>query len=180
MKQNPFHALLAHLRALVNRHHRLPTFSNLPTWMDGDDVIQEVALRLWESFQKAGNTQSLKDSFLRRIAVNLQIDATRRQKTIRHHQKANQSGLEIVSVTQQPLSQSPEHHLAWRQLTTYLDELAATSGKAHRKVQAFYLSVLEERPWKEVAASLGTSERTAMRYVEDVKQRLWEVFIGTK
>jgi RNA polymerase sigma-70 factor (ECF subfamily) len=131
---------------------------------DKKDLVQEIILYLWKSFDSY-NDQFKYSTWMYRIALNVAISYYRKEKSRSNINHPFTEGLfDIADYPQLP--RTAQHNLFLNQFIAELKELD----------KALMLLYLEERPQKEIAAIIGLSETNVATKIARIKEKLKKQF----
>jgi len=135
---------------------------------DAEDLVQEAFLRL-HVFLKDGHEVRAPDSFLIRTALNLAVDARRRDARDCRGQFVPET---IEDLTIADLSPTPEENVAaelrLREMMRVLDEKVSPKTR-----EVFFLHRLEGFSHEEIAESMGISLRSVEKRIARAITVVW-------
>lgn len=132
-------AVLGYLRGRLGRRH------------DAEDLLQETFVRAMRASSfRAGSDATLR-AYLMSTARNLVINQLRRPRLVVSGEGDDGALFDTVSDREA----SPEQRAALRAFEARLEVILAGLSEAHR--QAFQLAIVEQRPYREIAAHTGWS-----------------------
>jgi RNA polymerase sigma factor (sigma-70 family) len=135
---------------------------------DRKDLVQEIALQLWKSFDSY-NEQFKHSTWIYRISLNVAISFYRKEK--RRKQIAARNPEEIFNLTyfQEPIATEANALF----LTKFIAELKELN-------KALLLLYLEEKSHKEIAEIIGISETNVSTKIGRIKTILKQKFSQIK
>ncbi|MFZ1705890.1 MAG: sigma-70 family RNA polymerase sigma factor [Saprospiraceae bacterium] len=135
---------------------------------DRKDLIQEIILQLWKSFDNY-NDQFKYSTWIYRIALNVAISFYR--KEVRRSQISNALSTDILDFPDDELPQKKESNLGLlNQLISQLNDLD----------KALILLYLEERNYKEISEIIGITETNVATKISRIKIKLQKEFNKSK
>ena len=129
---------------------------------DRDDLAQEITAQLWRSFGSYDETRAKFSTWMYRIALNVAISQTRRQ---RGDPVARGEPLEAWHLDTIGGGELPEPDAR-------IDRMMAFIHQLDRLNRALVLLYLEERSYAEIADVLGISETNVATKLGRIKQKL--------
>ncbi len=133
---------------------------------DAEDIVQECFARGYRHLHRFRGKSSF-GTWITSIAIRLCMDAERRQRRDRLSFGWEESSSTAVTRSSR---ESPSRRAERRELLARLER--SLQALPARLRAALVLRVLEGLPYDEVAASLGTSIRSARMYVFEARKRL--------
>lgn len=121
---------------------------------EAEDTMQEALTLIWKKLDRFSghpNPQAL----VIRICVNAAVDALRRQR--RHRRFVDARVLDRLP--------APKSSDGWERKETEIKVREAIGRLPRKQAAAILLRVLEERPYEEIARTLGCKENTARTHV---------------
>ena len=135
---------------------------------DRKDLIQEILIQLWKSFDKY-NSQFKYSTWIYRIALNVAISCYRKENSRKTISESFEQGFLYLSET--TISDEKEKNLnALHQFISELKELD----------KALMLLFLDEKSHKEMAEILGISETNVATKISRIKIKIKERFSQIK
>jgi RNA polymerase sigma-70 factor, ECF subfamily len=149
--------------ALIEEHRKILykvafTYCRQPE--DRRDLIQEMTIQLWRSFDRFDGRAKF-STWMYRIAMNVAISFFRRER--RHHRNVpiEESGLDVAAADR-VMDESGEDLRALHRLIGRLDEMS----------RALILLYMEGYPHEEIAGIIGISSTNVATRIHRIKQRL--------
>jgi len=131
---------------------------------DKKDLIQEIILQLWRSFDSY-DEKSKFSTWMYRVALNVAIASYRKEK--KHNEIIAPMPESIIAIADENISTEQEHVL--NLLQKFISELKEFD-------RALMLLYLEERSGKEMAEILGLSETNIRTKINRIKEQLKQKF----
>lgn len=135
---------------------------------DRKDLIQEILVQLWKSFENYTD-QYKYSTWIYRIALNVAISFYRKEN--RRKEMANPLNDDILNVAETAVSTEKEQNLAI--LHQFISELKELD-------KALMLLYLEEKSHKEIAEIIGISETNVATKIGRIKTLLKQKFFTLK
>lgn len=135
---------------------------------DRKDLLQEIVLQLWRSFNNYNDAYKL-STWMYRVALNVSISFYRKQTTRRAHVSPLQEA--IIELPDEPANTETEANI--KLLHQFIRELKELD-------RALMLLYLEEKTQREMAEILGITETNVATKVGRIKERLREKFTRVK
>jgi RNA polymerase sigma-70 factor (ECF subfamily) len=139
---------------------------------DAEDIAQQVCLRLWKVLGRFREGENF-DTWVYRITVNASIDHHRRARAIREVATLDDPERREVAGEGSGAVGAParqEEAVAFRQLQSIFDELAAGLGEKQRTV--FVLREIEGRTTEEIARTLAIRHSTVRNHLLQARRAL--------
>jgi RNA polymerase sigma-70 factor (ECF subfamily) len=142
---------------------------------DAADMTQETFVRLLRSLHAYRGDGSNFTSWVHRMTVNICLDALRRR------QRSPMSSLEQQGeLLREPASadvwEQPEWRLEWRESASEVQSALAELPASQR--EALTQHYLEDRPYDEIAASMGVPLNTVKSHILRGKERMLRLLAG--
>lgn len=139
---------------------------------DALDVVQETFIRAWKAIARFDSPQAF-SGWLRRVAVNASIDATRRRnvRRVADQDPADQSLRPDAAARTVPASAPrPGESLERAELRARIDAAIDELSPDHRAV--ILLKEIEDMDYREIARTLGCSVGTVMSRLFYARRKL--------
>jgi RNA polymerase sigma-70 factor (ECF subfamily) len=156
-----FTELLESYKGLLYKIAR--SYTNTPD--DCQDLVQEITIALWRSFDKY-DRQYQYSTWIYRIALNVSISHLRKENRRIHPSAALDEELLLV-----PTDQLTD--------TTEIDFLYKLIGELNELDKAIILLYLDEKPYREMASILGLSETNIATKLNRIKEK-WRLQLNAK
>ena len=127
---------------------------------DRQDLVQEMILQLWRSFDRYDNRFAL-STWMYRIALNVAISQYRREKS--RNNLVTGMPAAILEMADQPENHSADAAMAF--LQRFIAELKELD-------RALVLLYLDDKPYREIADILGISESNVSTKIGRIKTLL--------
>ena len=135
---------------------------------DRKDLIQEIILQLWRSFDNY-NEKFKYSTWIYRISLNVAISFYRKENT--RQRISNQLTTEIFDFTDEEIGDEKETNLGiLNQIISKLNDLD----------KALMLLYLEEKNYKEIAEIIGITETNVATKISRIKDKLKKEFSQLK
>lgn len=131
------------------------------TQEDFEDYYQEVCLQIWKSRDNF-KQQSEWSTWIYRLALNVCMTLFKKKKNNKHNMNSDSLPTEVIEDSKAFLDED-------------LNMLYAAIKQLSEIDRAVILLYLEERPYKEIAAVIGTSENNIAVRVKRIKARLKKI-----
>ncbi len=131
---------------------------------DRKDLVQEIILQLWRSFEKYDDQYKL-STWMYRIALNVAISFYRKQRIRREADAPITESM--VFIADEPAGEELESNL--NLLRQFIDELKELD-------KALMILYLEESSYKEIAEILGITETNVASKINRIKEKLKQKF----
>ena len=135
---------------------------------DRKDLVQEIILRLWKSFESYDD-QYKYSTWIYRVALNTAISFHRKEKSRRTINTPFSEG--IINLPDMPNNQQAD------QRTTFLARFIAELKELDRALMLLYL---DEKSHKEIAEIIGITETNVATKIGRIKQVLKQKFTQLK
>jgi RNA polymerase sigma-70 factor (ECF subfamily) len=135
---------------------------------DAEDLVQEAFLRL-HTFLKDGHEVQKPEAFLTRIALNLAVDARRRDKRDRRDHFVAET---VEELALQDFGPSPEEVFAAERRLIQIQQVLDTRV-CKRTREIFFLHRLEGFTHDEIAMRMGMSVRTVEKHIARAVTAIW-------
>ncbi|SEW39853.1 RNA polymerase sigma factor [Chitinophaga arvensicola] len=135
---------------------------------DRPDLIQEIMVQLWRSFENY-NGAAAYSTWIYRIALNVAISFYRKDSRRQH--VAHPLSAEMLNMTAPPVADESSEQLAF--LQRFIAELKDLD-------KALMLLYLEEKSYREIAEIMGLSETNVATKVARIKGVLKQKFLSIK
>jgi len=131
---------------------------------DRKDLLQEIVLQLWRSFNNYNNAYQL-STWMYRVALNVSISFYRKQS--KHRERVSPWNETIIEWPDEPVNTETEANL--KLLHQFIRDLKELD-------RALMLLYLEEKTHREMAEILGITETNVATKVGRIKEKLRERF----
>ena len=135
---------------------------------DAEDLVQEAFLRL-HVFLESGREVEKPDAFLARIALNLAVDQSRRDRSERRDQFVTQA-IEQLHIAD--LGPTPEETFSAAQRLERMSRVLDTNVSARAR-EVFFLHRLEGFTHEEIAERMRVSVRTVEKDIARAITLMW-------
>lgn len=142
---------------------------------DAADMTQETFVRLLRSLHAYHGDGSNFSSWIHRLTVNICVDALRRRQRSPHAslEQQGETWREPASVD---VWEQPEWRAQWGESASEVRSALAELPNSQR--QALTLHYLEDRPYDEVAVSMGVPLNTVKSHILRGKERMLRLLAG--
>lgn len=142
---------------------------------DAADMTQETFVRLLRSLQAYRGDGSNFSSWVHRMTVNICLDALRRRQRS-PMASLEQQGESLREPASADVWEQPEWRVEWRESASEVRSALAELPRSQR--QALTLHYLEDRPYDEIAASMGVPLNTVKSHILRGKERMLRLLAG--
>jgi RNA polymerase sigma-70 factor, ECF subfamily len=142
---------------------------------DAADMTQETFVRLLRSLTAYRGDGSNFTSWIHRMTVNICLDALRRRQR-NPMSSLEQQGESMREPASADVWEQPEWRVEWRESASEVHSALAELPSSQR--QALTLHYLEDRPYDEIAASMGVPLNTVKSHILRGKERMLRLLAG--
>jgi RNA polymerase sigma-70 factor (ECF subfamily) len=142
---------------------------------DAADMTQETFVRLLRSLHAYRGDGSNFTSWVHRMTVNICLDALRRRQRS-PMASLEQQGESLREPASVDVWEQPEWRVEWRESANEVRSALAELPTSQR--EALTLHYLEDRPYDEIAASMGVPLNTVKSHILRGKERMLRLLAG--
>jgi RNA polymerase sigma-70 factor (ECF subfamily) len=144
---------------------------------DAADMTQETFVRLLRSLSAYRGDGANFSSWVHRLTVNICLDALRRRQRS-PVASLEQQGPSLREPASPDLWEQPEWRVEWREAASEIHSALARLPSSQRL--ALTLHYLEDRPYDEIAASMGVPLNTVKSHILRGKERMLRLLGGRR
>jgi RNA polymerase sigma-70 factor (ECF subfamily) len=143
---------------------------------DAADMTQETFVRLLRSLRSYRGDGSNFTSWVHRMTVNICLDALRRRQRNSMSSSLEQQSESLREPASADVWEQPEWRVEWQESAREVRSALAELPRSQR--QALTLHYLEDRPYEEIAASMGVPLNTVKSHILRGKERMLRLLAG--